>query len=188
MKFLEPLQDDVMAIKAIDYKNRYQISYLNDGFDISGDSLNPMNTKMIQGTEKHEGLIEITQSEKYSNLWIADDGRIFESNDYSSLKWINQSFEKITDQGEPKNRSHSEFPAYKQAQIDIAIQELLVICPTCLDLFADFEDSWSHELPVTYDSKYDDPKVLKTLLAEEARAQELMEEIFKSLYPGKVFD
>ncbi len=42
MIFLEPLQDKVMAIKAIDYKKRYHITYLNEGLDISGDSLNPM--------------------------------------------------------------------------------------------------------------------------------------------------
>lgn len=188
MKFLEPLQHDVMAIKAIDYKNRYQITYLNDGFDISGDSLNPMNTKMIQGTEKYEGLIKITQSAKYSNLWIADDGRIFESNEYGTLTWINQTFKSSPSLGEPTNRSHSEFSTYKQAQVDRAITELLSICPTCLDTFTDFEDSWSHTLPTTYDSKYDDPEILKTLAAEEARAQVLMDKIFKTLYPSKVFN
>ena len=188
MRFLEPLQDDVMAIKAIDYQNRYQITYLNDGFDISGDSLNPMNTKYIASPERYEGLVEITQTAKYSNLWESEDGKLFESNDHESFKWINQSFERHADSGVMKNRSHSEFSAYKQAQIDSAIQELLSICPDCLDSFADFEDSFAYELPETYASKYNDPKVIDALHTEEARAQELMEQLFKTLYPAKVFN
>jgi hypothetical protein len=40
--FLEPLRDQTMAIKAIDFKSRDQTTYLNDGFEIQGDSLNPM--------------------------------------------------------------------------------------------------------------------------------------------------
>jgi hypothetical protein len=78
IKFLEPLFDKVMAVKAVDLKNRGQLTFLNEGFDISGVSLNPMITKMIPGPEKYEGLIEITQNEKYSNLWTAEDGRIFD--------------------------------------------------------------------------------------------------------------
>ncbi len=78
MKFLEPLFNKVMAVKAVDHKNRGQLTFLNEGFDISGVSLNPMITKMIPGPEKYEGLIEITQNEKYSNLWTAEDGRIFD--------------------------------------------------------------------------------------------------------------
>ena len=47
-----------MAIKAMDFNLRDQTTYLNDGFDISGDSLNPMNTMMIPSTVKYEGLIQ----------------------------------------------------------------------------------------------------------------------------------
>ena len=67
MIFLEPLKDKVMAIKAIDYKNRYHITYLNEGFDISGESLNPMQTKMIPSPTKGEGLIKVTLNEKYGD-------------------------------------------------------------------------------------------------------------------------
>ena len=34
-----------MAIKAIDYALRDQRTFLNEGFDISGESLNPMYIK-----------------------------------------------------------------------------------------------------------------------------------------------
>ena len=117
MTFLEPLRDKVMAIKAIDYKNRYQISYLNEGFDISGQSLNAMNTMMIPSPERYEGLIPLTQTEKYSHLWTAEDGRIFEENDFGTFNQINKQFERFQDTGEPKTRLHSGFGgiiAYEQ--------------------------------------------------------------------------
>jgi len=117
MIFLEPLRDQVMAIKAIDYKNRYQITYLNEGFDVSGESLNPMNTMMIPSPERYEGLIPLTQTEKYSHYWATEDGRIFERNDFGSFKQINQSFERFQDTGEPRTRVHSGFGgiiAYEQ--------------------------------------------------------------------------
>ena len=117
MIFLEPLRDKVMAIKAIDFKNRYQITYLNEGFDVSGQSLNAMNTMMIPSPERYEGLIPLTQTEKYSLHWTAEDGRIFERNDFGSFKQINQLFERFQDIGEPRTRTHSGFGgimAYEQ--------------------------------------------------------------------------
>jgi len=116
MIFLEPLRDKVMAIKAIDYNNKYQITYLNEGFDVLGESLNP-NTMMIPSPERYEGLIPLTQTEKYSSHWIAEDGRIFEKNNFGSLKQINISYEKFQDIGEPRTRVHSGFGgkiAYEQ--------------------------------------------------------------------------
>ena len=107
--FLEPLKDQVMAIKAIDYKNRYQITYLNDGFDISDTSLNPMKNFMIPSDIKSEGLVQVTQTEKYSPYWMAEDGRIFEKNNFGSFKQINKSFERFQDSGEPLTRYHSGF-------------------------------------------------------------------------------
>jgi hypothetical protein len=98
-----------MAIKAIDNLNRYQITYLNDGFDISGDSLNAMTTTMIPSSVRNEGLIQLTQTEKYSPLWIAKDGRTFEKNNFGSFKQINHKFERFQDSGDARNRNHSGF-------------------------------------------------------------------------------
>ena len=44
-----------------------------------------------------------------------------------------------------RDRLHSEFSDYKATEIDNAIEQLLEMCPSCLDSFADFEDSWSYE-------------------------------------------
>ena len=117
MIFREPLRYEVMAIKAIDYKNRYQITYLNDGIDISGSSLNPMDTKMIPSTVKGEGLIKVTQTEKYSPYWVTEDGRMFEKNESDSFKQLNITFDRIQDSGTAYTREHSEFGrviAYEQ--------------------------------------------------------------------------
>ncbi|MDH3677505.1 MAG: hypothetical protein OEQ12_04305 [Nitrosopumilus sp.] len=120
MVFLEPLKAKVMAIKAIDYKNRYHITYLNEGFDISGDSLNPMPIKMIPSPTKGEGLIKVTQNEKYSNYWTTDDERTFEINRFGSFKQINYKFERFQDSGEPRTRLHSEFGGILAYEQDMA--------------------------------------------------------------------
>ncbi len=83
---------------------------LNDGIVIFGDSLNLMLTRQIAGTEKEEGLITITQVEKYSDLGIAEDGRIFEMyGESDSFRLVNQSYEMHVDSGMVKNRTHSAY-------------------------------------------------------------------------------
>ncbi|MDH3678171.1 MAG: hypothetical protein OEQ12_07720, partial [Nitrosopumilus sp.] len=117
MKFMEPLKDKVMAIKAIDYANRDQKTHLNEGFDIAGESLNPMLEKMIPSNVRNQGLLKVTQVEKYSPYWTSEDGRMFEMNSFGSFKQINQSFERFQDTGEPFTRQHSAFGgklAYEQ--------------------------------------------------------------------------
>lgn len=109
MMFLESLKDNVMAIKAIDYKNRYQITFLNEGVDIIGESLNPLQTEMIPSSVKGEGLIQITQTAKYSPYWVAADGRMFEKNDFNSFQEINIQFERFQDKGNAFTRLHSSF-------------------------------------------------------------------------------
>ena len=120
--FLEPLKDKTMAIKAMDFKLRDQTTYLNDGFDISGDSLNPMNTMMIPSTVKYEGLVKVTQNEKYSKYWTTDDGRIFEMNSSDSFKQINQEFKRFQDSGEPLTRYHSEFASLIEFEAERALK------------------------------------------------------------------
>jgi len=107
--FLEPLKDKVMAIKAMDFKLRDQTTYLNEGFDISGDSLNPLPTKMIPSNVKGEGLVKVTQTEKYSDYWVSEDGRLFEMNSFGSFNQVNQEFHRFQDSGEAKTRLHSDF-------------------------------------------------------------------------------
>jgi hypothetical protein len=109
MTFLEPLKDKVMAIKAIDHKLRDHRTYLNDGFEVTGDSLNPMNTEMIPSNKKNQGLIQVTQTSKYSPYWQSDDGRTFEMNSFGSFKEIHKGFERFQDTGTAYTRLHSGF-------------------------------------------------------------------------------
>jgi len=109
MLFLEPLKDKVMAVKAIDYKGRYQITYLNEGVEIAGESLNPMQTYLIPSNVRDQGLIKVTQLAKYSPYWQSDDDRMFEMNSFGSFKEINITFERFQDTGNPYTRLHSGF-------------------------------------------------------------------------------
>ncbi|MDH3610545.1 MAG: hypothetical protein OEM79_02145 [Nitrosopumilus sp.] len=107
--FLEPLKEKIIAIKAIDFENRYQITYLNEGIDISGQALNPKTIKMIPSPKKYEGLIPVTQVEKYSSYWQSEDGRMFENNEFGTFDEIGIKFKRFQDRGDPNTRLHSGF-------------------------------------------------------------------------------
>jgi hypothetical protein len=168
--FLEPLKDKVMAIKAIDFKNRYQITYLNEGLDISGPSLNPMQTKMIPSDVKGEGLIQITQIEKYSPYWISEDGRLFEMNSFGSFNQINKSFERFHDSGDARTRLHSGFGgiiAYEQNRAtEIFDSE---------ELTKDLQKSFSYSFP-EQEERINDSLVMK-MLQQENTAKKILEQL-----------
>ena len=165
--FLEPLAEKVMAIKAIDFALRDQTTYLNDGFDIFGDSLNPMATKMIPSSVKGEGLIQVTQNEKYSNYWSTQDGRIFEMNSFGSFKQINPSFERFQDSGEPLTRLHSDFGKMVDYEKQRAIQVF-----DATQLLAELQDSFGYDVVIT-DRINDDMK--QKMLLQEDIAKELFD-------------
>jgi len=178
MKFLEPLQDKIMAIKGVDFKGRVHITYLNEGFDISGNSLNPMNTMMIPSTEKHEGLVEVTQTAKYSSIWTTQDGREFEMNTSGSFAQINQSFERHIDTGVIKNRLHSEFYTLKQSQADLASSIMPAYYRTSInyeDPFSEINDIFAYEFPDTFESKLDSPEIQNNMIIQAEKAQKIME-------------
>jgi len=170
MRFLEPLKDNVMAIKAIDFKSRDQTTYLNDGFDISGDSLNEMPSQMIASSQRGEGLIQVTQMEKYSDFWIAQDGRIFEKNSFGSFKLVNQEFERFQDKSEPRDRMHSGF-------VGIIEQEKVRASGVfdASDIVSDLPESFSYDFPET--GERIDGKVRQEMSFQEEMAQQLLDEI-----------
>jgi len=113
----ETLKSHVVAIETIDGIRQNHISFLNEGIEVTGESLNPMLAKMIPSTVRYEGLLKVTQVEKYSPYWVADDHRMFEMNSFGSFKQINQSFERFQDTGTANTRMHSGFGgiiAYEQ--------------------------------------------------------------------------
>lgn len=111
VKFKESMRYNVMAIKSIDQSRRSMMpTSLNDGIDLIGVSINPKPTITIPGIEKYEGLITITQTEKYSNLWISDDGRIFDVNSSGSASIVDKDYTRHRDiDAFYMDRNHSEF-------------------------------------------------------------------------------
>ena len=171
MVFLEPLKDKVMAIKAIDFKNRDQRTFMNEGFDVSGESLNPMLTKMIPPIKRNEGPIKVTQEAKYSPYWTAEDGRIFEMNSFGSFKEINITFERFQDTGTPYTRLHSGFGgiiAYEQNRaLDVFDATVLI---------SELPDSVGYYFQIT-NRMSDDIK--QEMLLQEQIAQKVLDEMDK---------
>ncbi len=170
--FLEPLQDNVMAIKAMDFKLRDQTTYLNDGFDISGDSLNPMVTKMIPSPTKGEGLIKITQNEKYSDYWTTDDGRIFEMNSFGSCKLINFEFKRFQDSGEPLTRLHSGFGG-----VILDEQERALSVFDSSALVSELPESFAYTFPESHERITE--QMIQDMIIQEHIAQKVLEEMNK---------
>ena len=172
MTFLEPLADKVMAIKAIDYALRDQRTFLNEGFDISGDSLNPMSSKMIPSNVRDQGLLKVTQLSKYSPYWQSDDGRMFEMNSFGSFKQVNQSFERFSDTGDAKTRLHSEFGKIIQYEQNRA-----------LDVFN--ASQYASELPESFAYIYPESgeritdELLQEMLLQEQIAEGILEQMDK---------
>jgi len=169
IKFLEPLEDKVMAIKAIDWKNRYQITYLNHGIDVSGDSLNPLPTALISSPKQKEGPIEITQSKKYSVLWVSEDGRVFERNRFGSFNQIIDSFDRFEDSGNPRTRVHSGFDSIIKYEQEKAV-----------DVFN--ATSLKSELPEIFSYTFPEPEeriteeIKQIMIEQETIAKKIIEE------------
>ena len=168
MTFLEPLKEKIIAIKAIDFSGRYQITYLNEGMDVSGQSLNPLERVWISSPVRNEGLIQLTQSQKYSNFWNTDDGRIFERNSFGSFKQINHKFERFQDSGDPLNRLHSDFGKLIENE---KVKALYIFNSTSL----------ISDLPETFAYSYPEPKpridnkTHQKMLEQEQMAQKILE-------------
>jgi len=169
--FLESLKDKIMAIKAIDFELRDHTTYLNDGFEISGESLNPMTTSLIPSTIKYEGLILVTQTEKYSKYWVAEDGRIFEMNRFGSFKQIDQSFERFQDTGTVYTRMHSGFGgiiAYEQKRASGVFDSS--------ELISELPESFAYIFPETHE-RIDD-KMRQQMFIQEQIAKDHLEKTY----------
>jgi hypothetical protein len=171
MTFLEPLADKVMAVKAIDYANRDQRTYLNDGFDISGESLNPMLTQMIPSNVKNQGLLEVTQLAKYSPYWQSAEGRMFEMNSFGSFKEINQTFERFQDTGSAFTRMHSGFGGILDYEQNRATQVF-----DSTKLISDLPDSFGYHFEMT--ERLND-QLINDMLEQQEIAKKILEEMDK---------
>ena len=172
MTFLEPLMDKVMAVKAIDFKNRDQRTFLNEGFDISGESLNPMDAKLIPSTIRNEGLLQVTQVAKYSPYWTTEDGRTFEMNSYGSFKQINQTFERFQDTGTAYTRAHSGFGGILDYEQNRATQMF-----DSSKLTSELPESFAYIYPETGERLSEE--LLQEMLVQQEIAQRILDEMDK---------
>ena len=172
MTFLEPLMDKVMAVKAIDFKNRDQRTFLNEGFDISGESLNPMDAKLIPSTIRNEGLLQVTQVAKYSPYWTTEDGRTFEMNSYGSFKQINQTFERFQDTGNAYTRAHSGFGGILDYEQNRATQMF-----DSSKLTSELPESFAYIYPETGERLSEE--LLQEMLVQQEIAQRILDEMDK---------
>jgi len=187
MKFLEPLQHKIMAIKAIDYKKRVQTTYLNEGFDITGNPLTPPQTDYMPSGrdglvqmvrfDKFENLWTISDEidvEKFGNLWVSPNAIIYTRNDVGS--WFRLSPQNTVEQndsaGNVMTRLHSEFSTYKAYQADEAQITLDELCMHCKDTPFD-------KIPTPFESKLDDPKIQSLLVFENKRAHEYLDKSYE---------
>lgn len=71
--FLEAPIGKVLALQAIDNSRKNEITYFNDGLDITGDSLNPSTVQQISSEIKYKGLQTIQRIDKENNIWMTLD-------------------------------------------------------------------------------------------------------------------
>jgi len=131
-----------------------------------------MVTKMIPSPTKGEGLIKITQNEKYSDYWTTDDGRIFEMNSFGSCKLINQKFERFQDTGNAFTRMHSGFGgiiAYEQNRaLDVFDASNLV---------SELPASFAYVFPESHERITE--QMIQDMIIQEHIAQKVLEEMDK---------
>ena len=186
--YREETVNHIMLVNAMDKPRNAQSFYFNDGVNVLGESLNPPTTMMVHGSEKYEGLIQVTETARHSGIWIAEDGREFKTNSYGTVTFIHPPFERDIDSGDPKNRIHSEFYKLQEYQVKQAKLMLDDICPKCNDIpFDKIDNTFKYEFPLVFD-KLDDPDVQAILLSEDLKARELLAQLFKDYYPSMVFD
>ncbi len=89
--FNESPLSSVFAIQAIDLVGRNIITTLNEGIDVTGESLNP--PKIEYKADGKNGLVLMTQQDKQNELWIDPNEILYTKN--SAESWIRISPVKI---------------------------------------------------------------------------------------------
>jgi hypothetical protein len=112
VNFNEQPASGVFAFKAVDERNRSTTTYFNDGIEVTGDSLNPLETVLVSTPDRnHRGLVELTQvGDRWDNLWATEDGYTYEMNEFGTFLLVDSPETEVrVDSGSPDTRSHSAF-------------------------------------------------------------------------------
>ena len=119
-----PLKSDPIAITAIDTKNRYTTTYINEGLTFTGDSmLEPATVQLVtkKGNQYAAETIDLVQQDRRHNLWEDQHGNLWTQNDHDT--WIQLTFTKDTPKDSYVNvmtRMHSAF----DSRIDVHTQNM----------------------------------------------------------------
>lgn len=173
--FRAPLDFNILGTNVWDFKRNSWQNYFNHGIEVVGESLNP--PKEYDGIDKRQ-IYHLTETSKtsavdeFGNSWSLEYGL-----------WVMDYVkpERIVDSDtDVFTRMHSEFAKYQDTQANNSIEQLLVLCPTCLMPYADFEDSVSFEYSERT-SRINDSELQKNLMIESEKAQKIMNHLLDSL-------
>jgi len=117
----------IMAINAIDYSKNTWNNYMNDGIEVTGDSLNEPLTQKVTVSKagvfypQKAGATTLTLSDYKTDTWIDEYGYIWSTNEHGPyLVDIISPPEKTPDEISPwsgyNHRGHSEFGEYVKIQ------------------------------------------------------------------------
>ena len=89
-RFNESPKFDVFAFQAVDLKRQETTTYLNEGFKVIGNSINPPDEKFVVTSDSnHRGLVHVVSIDRWNNMWKSDDGYIYKENESGSFIWQN---------------------------------------------------------------------------------------------------
>ena len=177
-RFNEAPLNDIFALKGTDFTRRNHLTFLNEGFTIFGDSLNPATTLMIAANVKgSSGLMEVTQIDKRNDIWVDESENEYERNSFGSFaKTTTEHVVRDDPMVKVMTRYNSNFDLMKQNELDKAT--------------AIFDSSLiQKELPDSYrilngerSDKLQDPEVQLKLFIEKMRADEKLNQLMQMWY------
>jgi len=180
--FLERPLGNVVALQAIDESRKNQISYFNDGLDITGESLNPPVTQEIISDIKYNGLQTIQRIDKVNDVWVTLDKSepvlTYQQNDHGTFIALEyRFFEKTPDvMTSNPDRLHSEFIKSIKFEQKRAVQYF----DSALYL-GQLDPAWSHHWKET-DRMVENKDAIE---AETKRTQEVYEESYPDYEKAK---
>jgi hypothetical protein len=166
-KFRAPLDFNIVGTDVWDMERNSWQNYFNHGIEVTGKSLNP--AKEYDGINAGH-IYHLTETSKnialdeFGNSWSFQYG-IWEQ-DYV----VN---ERVADTSSVFTRNHSDFAEYKELQAQNSILQLLESCPSCLDSFTNFDDSFGYQYSNEI-NKLDNPEIIQKMILENERAQKIM--------------
>jgi len=173
----------VFALKGIDFTKRSHLTYLNEGLEVTGDSLNPLTTMLISTNKKGTGPMLVTQIDKRYDMWISDSGIEFERNSFGTFLRTTP-IEVVRDDPMVKvmTRLNSNFETMKINEMYRAVE----VFDSGL-LQKELPDYIAAAVGQGID-KRNDPEFLKKLVYEEMRATDSLTQMWEELYPSDFYE